>query len=148
MQVKLKPGETLSVMVVDDEDDLRETLCTFLEMMELFTSIVQSADGAEAYSKWANQSFDLIITDLMMPKVRGIELIQNIKNMEKKKRVANPVPMIILSANLTGEEVKKAIHFGVKHAITKPCTAQQFIDKVQEVLVKEQRAKLKIKKDE
>lgn len=146
MKITLKPNEKLSVLIADDEADIRETLVAFLEMMDCFTFIIQAGDGAEAYTKYQNQHFDFVITDLMMPKVRGIELIQNIKRDCSRKKV--PItPTMILSANVTGEEVKKAIHFGVKYVMTKPCTAEQFIDKVGEVIRKEFRSKVKITDD-
>lgn len=142
MKIVPKPGQKLSVLVVDDEADIREALVTFLEMMEVFNFIVEAKDGQDAFLKYQNQSFDLIITDLVMPKASGIDLIKNIKKAEKKKEAKTL--MMILSANLTSEEVKKAIAFGVKHALTKPCTAQDFMDKVTEVMAKQKRDKVKV----
>lgn len=142
MKIVPKPGQKLSVMVVDDEADIREALVTFLEMMEVFNFIVEAKDGQDAFMRYQNQSFDLIVTDLIMPISSGIDLIQNIKKVEKKKEAKTP--MMILSANLTSEEVKKAIAFGVKHALTKPCTAQDFMDKVTEVMAKTKRDKVKV----
>lgn len=147
MKLELRPNEKLSVMIVDDEPDIRETLRMFLDMMEIFTSVIEAEDGGDALRKCENQKFDLIITDLMMPKVRGIQLIEKFKR-EEQKRVDKNVttPFIILSANVTGEEVQKAIHFGVKYVVTKPCTAEEFVAKVQEVLIKEKREKVKVLK--
>ena len=143
MEISLRPNEKLSVLIADDEMDIRETLVAFLEMMDCFTFIIQAVDGQEAFNKYQNQSFDFIITDLQMPKMRGIELIQNIKRDCQRKKV-DMIPTMILSANVTGDEVQKAVAFGVKYVMTKPCTAEQFIDKVQEVIRKEFRQKVKI----
>ena len=79
MKIEPKAGEKLSILIVDDEDDVRETLKMFIEMMKVFEFIVEARDGSEATRKCQNQKFDLIITDLMMPNVRGIEFIQNFK---------------------------------------------------------------------
>ena len=148
MRIELRPGQKLSVLVVDDEDDIRETLRMFLEMMEVFTFIVEASDGGDALRKTENQKFDLIVTDLMMPKVRGIQFIEKHRREEKKTNENGPfTPFVILSANVTGEEVQKAIHFGVKHVITKPCSAEDFVKKIQEVLVKEVRSKIKVLKE-
>lgn len=146
MKIEPKLGEKISVLIVDDEDDIRETLKMFLEMMEVFGFIVEAKDGSEAIRKCQNQKFDIIITDLMMPNVRGIEFIQNFKAQEKREGVENPTPILILSANITGEEVQKAIHFGIKNVITKPCAAEEFINKITEVLIKYKRHKIKITK--
>jgi YesN/AraC family two-component response regulator len=147
MKIESKLGEKLSILVVDDEDDIRETLVMFLEMMEIFDFIVEAKDGSEATRKCQNQTFDLVITDLLMPNVRGIEFIQNLRAQEKRARVEEFTPIIILSANITGEEVQKAIHFGIKNVVTKPCTADEFINKVSEVLMKHKRNKIKVIKD-
>jgi YesN/AraC family two-component response regulator len=133
--LSLKSGHRLSVLIVDDEADIRETLKMFLEMMEVFTFIVEASDGSDAFQKVQRQQFDLIITDLMMPKVKGIELIQNIKKHEKKENLTE-TPIIILSANITGDSVVEALQLGVKTALTKPCKTDDFIDKVEEMLLK------------
>jgi YesN/AraC family two-component response regulator len=147
MNISLRPNEKLSVLIADDEVDIRETLVAFLEMMDCFTFIIEASDGAEAYIKYQNQNFDFVITDLMMPKVRGIEFIERLqKDCARKKTPLTPT--MILSANVTGDEVKKAIPLGVKYVMTKPCTAEQFIDKVAEVIQKEFRSKVIITEDD
>ena len=142
MKIVPKQGQRLSVLVVDDEADIREALVTFLEMMECFSFIVEAKDGQDAFLKYQNQSFDLIVTDLIMPKASGIDLIMNIKKVEKTREAKTPI--MILSANLTSEEVQKALAFGVKFALTKPCTAQAFMDKISEILSKTKRDKVKV----
>ena len=143
MNISLRPNEKLSVLIADDEVDIRKTLVAFLEMMDCFTFIIEAGDGAEAYTKYQNQIFDIVITDLMMPKVRGIEFIQNMKRDCARKKTPL-TPTMILSANVTGDEVKKAISLGVKYVMTKPCTAEQFIDKVAKLIQKEFHHKVKI----
>lgn len=147
MKIEPRAGEKLSILVVDDEDDIRSTLKMFLEMMEIFNFIVEAVDGSEAIRKCQNQKFDVIVTDLMMPNVKGIELIQNIRTQDKRQKVETPTPIVILSANVTGDEVKKAIKFGVKTVVTKPCTAEEFIQKITDVLVKFKRDKIRVLRD-
>lgn len=148
MKMELRPGQKLSVLVVDDEEDIRETLRMFLEMMELFTFIVEAVDGSDAFKKAQNQQFDLIITDLTMPKMKGIELISNFRAYENSIKREKKTPFIILSANVGAAEVKQAIEMGIRNVVTKPCTADAFVSKVQEVLKKNSREKLKITKSE
>lgn len=143
MTLEVRNNQKLSVIVIDDESDIRETLRMFLEMMGIFTFIVEANDGQEAFMKIQNQNFDLIITDLMMPKVKGIELIENVKNHEKRKG-AQETPIIILSANITGENVTRAMEMGVKYALTKPCRTEDFTSKVEEVLLKHKKDKVKM----
>ena len=145
LNITRRKTEKLSVLVVDDESDIRETLKMFLEMMEVFNFIVEASNGADALAKCQVQKFDVIITDLMMPKVKGIEFVQNFKQYEKSKGIKKPTPIIILSANITSDEVKQAINMGVKHALTKPCTAEDFVEKMNEVLIKDLRDKVIVK---
>lgn len=146
MNIALQQGVKLSVLLVDDEPQIRETLRNFLEVSELFAFIVEAQNGQEAYTKCQNQDFDFIVSDLMMPKISGIELIQNIRAMEKRKNQKTATPFIILSANITGEEIQTALSMGVKYILTKPCTLNDFTQKVAEVLIKEKRNKIKILK--
>lgn len=147
MKIEPKIGEKISILVVDDEEDIRGTLKMFLEMMEVFDFIVEAQDGSEAIRKCQNQKFDVIITDLMMPNIKGIDFIQNFRAQEKREKIENPTPIVILSANVTGDEVKKAIQLGIKHVVTKPCSAEEFINKITEVLIKHKRNKIKVLKD-
>lgn len=148
MKLKVRKGEKLNVLVVDDEADIRETLASFLEMMELFTHIVEAKDGSDASLRLKNQQFDFVITDLIMPKVKGIELIERVKREDKAARKEHPTPILILSGNITSEEVQKALHYGVKYVLTKPCTAENFINKVNHILSRELRHKVKVLKED
>lgn len=142
MNLKLRNvNEKLSVLVVDDDDDIREMLRSFLESMEIFTMIVEAKNGQDGYVKCQNQQFDMIITDLLMPKINGIDLINNIKALDTSPKGHKP-SFIILSGNLTSDEVQKAIEMGVKNVIAKPCTDTDFINKVSTALVKEVRKKV------
>lgn len=150
MKLQLRPHQKLSVLIVDDQDEIREMLRMFLDMMDIFTFIVEAVDGADAFQKASRQDFDLIVTDLQMPRVKGIEFIENYKNFEAKNKPKDhtPVPFLILSGNVTGEDVKKALEMGVRYVVTKPCTADAFIEKVSESLIKNKREKIKVLKDE
>ena len=142
----MKTGSKLSILLVDDEQDIRETLSAFLEMMGVFESIIEAFDGGDAIRKCKNQTFDMIITDLNMPNVKGIDFITHVRRDEKRLALKEKSAVIILSANVTGEEITKAVSFGITDIITKPCTAEEFISKVSEVLVKKKRNKIRIVK--
>lgn len=135
-------GEKLSVLVVDDEPEILELLHSFLEVMKCWDFIVQAKDGKEAIQKIQNQRFDLVITDLNMPRAGGMELVRTLYNQEKDKPFKTPV--LVLSANITGDALKEATVLGVKYALTKPCSSDSFIGKVTEVLKKEKRQKIKV----
>lgn len=130
MPVTTNPGSKLHVLLIEDEQEVRESLAEILTDMEIFSTVVQAIDGKDGLNKYQKQNFDLIITDLAMPKVSGIEVIRNLYNDKLKA----PPPVIILSGSLTGMDVQKAIKLGVKYVLVKPCTEEQIVGKVEEVL--------------
>lgn len=144
MEIQKIIGKKLSVLVVDDEADIREILKTFLEMMEIFDFIIEASDGAEAFSRCQIQQFDLIITDLMMPKVKGITFIENMLKKEKKLQERDRSSFIILSGNVTNTEVGHAVGLGIKNIIIKPCSSEQLMEKVKVVLASEKGEKVKV----
>ena len=61
------------VMVVDDEENIREVLSNYLENMNY--DVVTAIDGQEALNKYKKGEFDLVISDLLMPNIDGLELL-------------------------------------------------------------------------
>lgn len=140
--IATKSGEKVNVLVVEDEAPIREALVEFLRHMDVFNHIIEAADGQEAIRKYRNQEFDMVVTDLVMPKANGIELIKAIKEFHKKNPNRPNCSIVILSGNITDIEVKKAVQLGVKHALTKPCMSDEFIQKIKQVLVQEHPKKI------
>ncbi|PCJ62824.1 MAG: hypothetical protein COA79_01490 [Planctomycetota bacterium] len=66
-----------NILLVDDNDELREFLVEVLSH-ENYT-VAEANNGREALKLLASQSFDLVITDILMPEMEGIELVKNIK---------------------------------------------------------------------
>jgi DNA-binding NtrC family response regulator len=77
------------ILVVDDEPAILEITATILEMAGCRT--VRVPNGRQAMAKLARQSFDLIVTDLYMPELDGLELIQRVQAR------AEPIPIIVVS---------------------------------------------------
>lgn len=130
MTISINPGSKLHVLVIDDDNDIRESLVDILNEMDIFTSIVQATNGIDGVQKMLNQKFDVIITDLAMPKMTGLEFITKI-NKDNYKFIPS---IILLSGSLTTPEVQEAIKLGVKNVIVKPCSEEDFISKVTKVL--------------
>ena len=139
-----KPGKKLSVLVVDDDEPIREILVSFFEYMEIFTHIIEACDGSEAFNKFKNQEFDIVITDVMMPKTDGLKFIKNIKDSEKMSGLS-PCSIVVLSGQLTDKEVSTAVGYGVKHVLAKPFKSQIFVKKIKDILLKECRDKILVK---
>ena len=73
-------GKLFKLMIVDDEEIIRIEIKRLIEKSLLgFTLIDEAANGFEAITKLVNQPVDLVITDIKMPKIDGIELLKEVK---------------------------------------------------------------------
>jgi len=86
------------VLIVDDEPDVLTTLRMQLE--PLYT-VSEAADGTQAWEAICNQPPDAIVTDLRMPGINGLDLIERIKAHDRYKHI----PLIILTGVTRGEEL-------------------------------------------
>jgi two-component system response regulator PilR (NtrC family) len=104
--------ERKKILVVDDEEDVRETLATVLENLNY--QALLAADGEEALSVVNNQRVDVILSDLYMPGMNGIELLKRVKT-EKKNII-----FLMITAHPTIETAVDAIKKGAYDYLTKP----------------------------
>lgn len=113
------------ILICDDQPIIHETLCVYLEN-EGFEHI-SAMDGAEALSLANTAKPDLILLDLMMPKVSGIEVC-------RKTRAESRVPIIMLTAK--GEEIDRilGLELGADDYIVKPFSAREVVARVKAVL--------------
>jgi CheY-like chemotaxis protein len=128
--MKLKPfkGQLLSVLIVEDEEDLRDILIVLLQDLEIFNFVVGAVDGKDAMVKLSNQKFDLVLTDLNLPKVSGIDLAKQIKRTSS----LSGTNIMLMSGALTVEDVNECKEIGLNAVIAKPFN----LDKFKTLLVK------------
>ncbi|MEJ2262712.1 MAG: response regulator transcription factor [Anaerolineales bacterium] len=114
-----------TVLVVDDETSLRDFVRRNLEVRGY--SVVTAANGLEALAIFNTQIVSLVILDVMMPRMDGLETIRRI-------RQNSTIPIIILSA--LGEETDKiqALNLGADDYLTKPFGVGELLARVQAVL--------------
>lgn len=116
-----------SVLLIDDEDEIKSLLSNYLAKSNIDESrIVFASDGREALHKIQNQEFGLIIVDLLMPKMNGLQLIKEIKIRAKYK----DIPVVIISGTLEADSVKTAISLGINNILVKPFTYNLFIERI------------------
>ncbi len=104
--------ERKKILVVDDEEDVRETLGTVLENLNY--QALLAADGEEALSIIKHQRIDVVLSDLYMPGMNGIELLKRVKT-EKKNTI-----FMMITAHPTIETAVDAIKKGAYDYLTKP----------------------------
>ncbi len=123
------------IMVVDDEEDIVITLTTFLEMKNYETIVARN--GEEALKLLEKEKPDLIILDLMMPKVSGLQVLKVIKNDPELKNI----PVMVLSA--IGQNSDKSEEFwklGLKSDdfISKPFDVTALVGRIEYLLRRDQ----------
>ncbi len=116
-----------SILVIDDESEIKELMANYLVRSHIEEkSIVFASDGKEALSKIQNQEFGLIIVDVMMPRMNGLQLIKEVKFRTNSK----DIPVLLISGTLETDNVKTAIALGVSNIIVKPFSYNIFIEKI------------------
>ena len=105
-----------TILVVEDNRDLNNYICSCLADKY---NVVGVTNGEDALSKAVNLLPNLIITDLMMPKMNGIELIQRLK----KDMNTSHIPIIMVTAKTGTDDIKEGYAAGADEYITKPFDA-------------------------
>ena len=113
------------ILLVDDEQSL-QTLLSFPLRKDGY-EVVQATDGREALARFGEQPFDLVVLDVMMPKLDGLEVCKRI-------RARSTVPIIMLTAKT--EEIDKVLglELGADDYITKPFSMREFRSRVRAAL--------------
>jgi len=105
----------MKILVVDDMPLMRHVLINMLRRLD-YIDIVEATDGLQALNILQNQMFDLVITDLHMPKMDGITLLDNIRKDAELKNL----PVLMVTCEDSSSTVKKAINAKVSGFIVKP----------------------------
>ena len=117
--------DSSTILLVDDEDSVQKLLTYPLERDGF--RVVQARDGEQALRLFEDQRIDLVVLDLMLPKVDGLEVC-------KRLRAGSDVPIIMLTAR--GEELDKVLglELGADDYITKPFSIREFRSRVRALL--------------
>ncbi|MCK5179968.1 MAG: response regulator [Candidatus Omnitrophica bacterium] len=119
------------ILIVDDEEDIRKTIVYQLKAIGYEVIIAQ--DGEEGLQKARGETPDLIILDLMLPKIDGHKVCGLLKNDARYKGI----PIILFTARVQKEDVELSKEVGADAYITKPFETSDLIGKVKELLEKE-----------
>lgn len=117
-----------SVLVVDDCGTTRK-LISFLLKGKGY-SAVHASNGIEALEKLATADVDIIITDLNMPQMDGLELIKNLRSDEKYKAM----PIIMVSTESAEMDKKMAKDLGASTYIVKPVTQDRLVYEIEKLI--------------
>jgi two-component system chemotaxis response regulator CheY len=108
------------VLIVEDSSMTRAMIRAAVEEFEEMET-VEAANGFDALKLLPTQEFSLIITDINMPDINGLELISFVRNDPRFKAI----PLIIISTERSEEDKKRGMNIGADAYLTKPFTPEQ-----------------------
>jgi DNA-binding response OmpR family regulator len=114
-----------TILVVDDEPTLRETLAEALDADGF--SVVTAADGREALARFREQRPDLVVLDLMLPELSGIEVCRII-------RQESGVPILMLTAKSSELDKVVGLELGADDYVTKPFSLRELTARIRALL--------------
>ena len=114
------------ILVVEDEPKIRTGLVDFLEFHEFAVTVAE--DGLAAERLVEQQSFDLILLDLMLPKISGEQLCT------RWRQAGRMVPVIMLTAKGQEQEKIAGLNLGADDYVTKPFSLEELLARIQAVL--------------
>ena len=117
--------DSSTILLVDDEASVRKVL-TFPLERDGYT-VVQAADGEEALERFEAQPVDLVVLDIMLPKLDGLEVC-------KRLRATSTVPIIMLTARDDELDKVLGLELGADDYITKPFSIREFRSRVKALL--------------
>jgi YesN/AraC family two-component response regulator len=118
-------AKELNALFIEDDQSAREA--TYLLLCDFFNEVIIAEDGFDGLQKFKDYDFDVIITDIIMPNMDGIEMIQKIREIDKD------IPIIVQSAYSNTEYLLDTIRLGVDGYILKPINLDQAIMIIEKV---------------
>lgn len=116
----VKRTKEYTVLYVEDDNDIRSNIAELLD--NLFKDVTSAVDGLDGLEKYKKQRFDLVITDIKMPKMSGIALIKEIQ-------AINPTQKIIITT--AHDEKEYQVQFealNIKSVLQKPITFDALVE--------------------
>ena len=117
--------DSSTILLVDDEDSVQKLLTYPLERDGF--RVVQARDGEEALARFAQEQVDLVVLDVMLPKLDGLEVC-------KRLRASSTVPIIMLTARDDELDKVLGLELGADDCITKPFSIREFRSRVRALL--------------
>jgi len=124
----------LTILYVEDDDIAREQFAKSLR--RLFKTVILGVNGEDGYNKFQvarleSQTIDLILSDINMPKMNGIEMLEKIRELDEN------IPVMYTTARTETEYLQKAIELHVHHYAFKPINLEDIVSRIQRVCEKQ-----------
>ncbi|HEY1960176.1 MAG TPA: response regulator [Polyangiaceae bacterium] len=116
-----------TVLVIDDDDDVRKLIARALA--ERY-DVIEASDAAAALALAADRRLDLIVCDVMMPRMSGFELVRELRARDG----GNHVPIVFLTAKSGAMDVVEGINAGARAYVTKPFKLAPLVERIEKIL--------------
>lgn len=116
------------ILIVEDDDDILELIAYNLEKERY--SVIKASSGESALLQLKNKEVDLILLDLMLPEIDGLELCRRIKT----DTVLKPIPIIMVTAKGEEADIVTGLEMGADDYVTKPFKPKELVARVRAVL--------------
>ena len=118
--------EGVKILLVEDNDLNREIATTLVKEQEAeITTAVNGAEAVAAYEQAPDGTFDVILMDILMPVMDGLEAVRAIRALDRKE--AKTIPIIALTANAFAEDIRKSKEAGMNAHISKPIQLDKMV---------------------
>ena len=117
----------LDILIVDDSAAIRKILQRVLRQTDLsIGDVYEAGDGIEALAALENRKVDLVLSDINMPNMDGLQLLSRLREMEKMKGV----PIVMITTEGGQGKVMEAVELGAAGYVRKPFTPEQIKEKI------------------
>ena len=111
-----------TILIAEDEADIRNILRLYLESENY--EVLEAADGESAVAAVRSGSPDLVILDIMMPKLDGLEVLRRLR------QAGNPIPVLLLTAKSEVEDKVTGLDTGANDYLTKPFSTAELMARI------------------
>lgn len=116
------------LLVVDDSATMRQLLKVII-FKHVVCEITEAQDGLDALGKLKNGVFDLVVTDINMPRMDGLSLIRSVREVLK-----SAIPIVIVTTKGAADDRERALQLGADAYMTKPINGTQIVRTVLRIL--------------
>ena len=114
------------ILIAEDEVVMRSMLSDYLQ--DFGYEIIEAENGAIAWEMWKKHKCDILVTDINMPDMNGIQLLQQIKEVDKA------FPVIVVTGVAAETAKSQAIEFGADVFLAKPFKMKDLIENINKIL--------------
>lgn len=115
----------INILIIEDEQGISKIIKSYLEKEGY--NVFQAFDGKEGLDFFENEQIDLILLDFMIPKISGEDLIKEIRNKSN-------VPVIMVTAKVSEENIINGLKLGADDYVTKPFSPKELMQRIKTVL--------------